>query len=338
MTAISRSLRKRILGISPEEASFSRRGFWHRDDDRRQHLEQVGRTFLQGYERALQERSCSTLESRLLEIDLELRGFAFEGAAMALALLDGMTPWKGQRAESFLAEAAAQRHVYMVHVGLGWALARLPWSIDRTIKAYDPLLRWLAIDGYGFHEGYFRWRNFILNQDRPRRLAGYALRAFDQGLGRSLWFVNGADIGRISETISAFEERRQPDLWSGIGLASAYAGGAGEDELRILRRDASASQDHVAQGVCFAAKTRERAGNLTAETELACRVLCDLTATEVAKLTDLALKDLPPDEDIPAYEIWRERIRGLWVRRDVEHEEPVRHFEASSTADSCSVA
>src|SRR6185503_18765465 len=86
-------------------------------------------------------------------------------------------------------------HVYMLYVGAGWAIARLPWlrsNPDRAIRHFDPLLGWLAVDGYGFHEGYFHWPESIDRRRLPRGLSGYARCAFDQGLGRSLWFVEGA--------------------------------------------------------------------------------------------------------------------------------------------------
>ena len=50
-------------------------------------------------------------------------------------------------------------------------------------------------------------------------------------MGRGLWFIKGMDIEEIAKTISTFEEERRPYLWSGIGLASAYAGGVTAEQL-----------------------------------------------------------------------------------------------------------
>jgi uncharacterized protein YuzE len=61
--------------------------------------------------------------------------------------------------------------------------------------------------------------------------------------------------------------------------------------------------------VAFAAQVRVRGGNPAAHTELACRLLCGLSAAETAALTDETLIDLPPDGEIPAFEIWRRRIQ-----------------------------
>ena len=296
-----------LLGISPAEASFARRGFWH--GRARERLELVGVVFLQGYQLALEENNPRELVARLNLLDAELLGFAFEGAAMSLALQDMLTPWKKDRWLCFMQSGGAG-HTYMSHVGVGWAQARLQrWRASRP-RLTDPLLRWLAIDGYGFHEGYFHWQRFIKDRSLPERLAGYSRRVFDQGLGRSLWFVNGADVERIAATINSFTAARRADLWSGVGLACAYAGGVDRSSIKALKAAAPLYKAQVAQGVCFAAKTRQRAGNPVEHTELACRILCDLSADDAAALTDLALKNLPGDGAVPAYEIWRQRIQA----------------------------
>lgn len=258
---------------------------------------------------ALEETDPRGLAARLNQLDSELLGFAFEGAAMGLALLDLMTPWQKDRWLHFMQSGGAE-HIYMSHVGVGWALARLQRWRGGHPRLTDPLLRWLAIDGYGFHEGYFHWPKFIRSRALPERLSGYSRRVFDQGLGRSLWFVNGADVQRIAATVAAFPVTRRADLWSGVGLACAYAGGVDQAALTALRAAAAPLyQAQLAQGASFAAKTRQRAGNPTEHTEMACRMLCGISAVEAAEATDHALKNLPYDRELPAYEIWRQRIQ-----------------------------
>lgn len=306
-------LRKRCFDISPLEATTDRRGFRKASPAVERRLEKVGQTFLEGYGAALEADSLEALTLRLNQVDGQWRGFAFEGAAMALALFDLITPRRRDRLKSFL-QGAADPHAYMVHVGLGWAVARIPWAranIDKHLKQLDPLLCWLVLDGYGFHQGYFHWRDYVRRQKTITRLSPYARRAFDQGLGRSLWFVEGADVPQITATIANFDDNRQPDLWSGIGLACAYAGGATSEQIATLRDAAGRFLPQVAQGVAFAAKARQRAGNPADHTNLACHVLCDLPADAAAAITDQCLEGLADGEtgDQPAYELWRCRVQ-----------------------------
>ena len=311
MSRLIRKLRRRMLGISPQEATFARRGFRGGDEAVRARLERVGASFLAGYHAAL-EADESELGSRLNETEAEWRGFAFEGAAMGLALIDFMTPWKSDRLQSFT-RAAGAPHIYMIHVGAGWAMARLPLSVERSLRRLDPLLGWLAVDGYGFHEGYFGGPDYFAARSRPPRLKGYAARAFDQGLGRSLWFVEGADVEAIATTVASFPEARQADLWSGVGLACAYAGGQGRHGIETLCRKAGRFRPHMAQGAAFAAKARLRAGNLVAHTELACQVIGGVSAEAAAKVTDIALQSIAAETPAGDYEAWRQRIQASFA-------------------------
>ncbi|MFP5265238.1 MAG: DUF1702 family protein [Blastocatellia bacterium] len=304
----SRWLRKRVFGISPREATFSRRGFESCETSAREHLEHIGQTFLRGYNASLEEGGLAALETRLNSIESECRGFAFEGAAMGLALLDRLSLRRGARLQDFLNGPGAA-HTYMVHVGAGWTMARLPMSFKPMTDRMDSLLRWLVIDGYGFHQGYFHWRKYVEGQSIPARLSGAARRVFDQGLGRSLWFISGADVSRIEATIAQFPEPRLPDLWSGVGLACTYAGHADRKALEALKTAAGPCRSHLAQGAAFAAKTRQRANNCASHTDLACEVLCNVTSHEAARLTDDALENLTSDESATEYEVWRRRIQ-----------------------------
>jgi hypothetical protein len=207
----------------------------------------------------------------------------------------------------------------MVHVGAGWALARVPVRAAAAIQRLDPLLKWLAIDGMGFHEGYFQWKKYANGKTARKRPGGYGARAFDQGLGRSLWFVEGGDVEMISAQISGFTKSRRQDLWSGVGLACAYAGVASLPHLELLRTAAGRYLAAVAQGAAFAAKARQQAGNPAAHTETACRVLCGTSADGAAAITDDALRDIDERPDIPRYEVWRRRIAAI-----LAEQEPVR--------------
>lgn len=304
-------LRRQVLGLSPQEASFAKRGFRGGDEQTRARLERIGATFIAGYHAAL-EADEPALSARLNETEAEWRGFAFEGAAMGLALLDFITPWKADRLQSFIRGSGAT-HIYMIHVGAGWAMARLPVRPERFLSRLDPLLGWLAMDGYGFHEGYFGGPAYFAAQRKPARLSGCAARVFDQGLGRSLWFVEGADVRAIAAAVAAFPEARQADLWSGVGLACAYAGGQDRPNIEALCGKAGRHRPDLAQGAAFAAKARQRAGNLVAHTDLACRVICGVSAEAAAKVTDITLQTMTAEDPVADYEAWRRRIQASFA-------------------------
>lgn len=310
-------IRRALFGLSHEETRPERRGFHVDSPEQADRLAAVGETFLDGYHAALVDpRSAelaATLESR---VERGWRGFAFEGAGMGLALQDTLlprTPWRRSRLQAFL-DGPAHRHRYLVLVGAGWTFARLPRRHGAALAGLDPVLRWLAFDGYGFHQGFFDWRRAIREHRVPRRLRGYARRVFDQGLGRSLWFVMGMSPERIAASIETFPAARRGDLWSGVGLASAFAGGLPPERVADLGRLAGRWAGDAAQGVAFAAKARVEAGEATPWLELACTTLCGAGADAVSSLTDQVRQELTVDDGSlaaaePAYEVWRRRTR-----------------------------
>ena len=122
--------------------------------------------------------------------------------------------------------------------------------------------------------------------------------------------MKGANVAAVASAIDAFPPARRDDLWSGAGLACAYAGGCEWAALQSLRAAAHGHLPALAQGVAFAAKTRQHAANLNSHTETVCRVMCGHSAEEAAAITDAALEDLCAEGGLPAYEVWRRRIQN----------------------------
>lgn len=308
-------LRKRFLSISVSEARFDKRGFRKGEPTAsQQKLERAAETFIHGYNAGIEHLSCEAIVSALSGIEPHLQGFAYEGAGMAMAMLDCLTPWNRSRLRSLL-DGPGNAHIYMVHVGAGWAIARLRRRVDRMLSKLDPLLGWLVVDGYGFHEGFFRPGRFIERCEQPRSLQGYQRRVFDQGLGRCLWFAKGADVDRVRAAVNVFAPSRRGDLYSGVGLACAYAGGVDRTAIESIRSGAGSLAAQLAQGAAFAAKARHRAGNPTVHTELACEILCGTSAQEAADLTDLAQDNLSDDESEVEFEVWRRRIQEHYAAK-----------------------
>lgn len=301
------AIKLRLLGLSQDEATFARRGFVASSLAVQTVLEAVGSDFVTGYNAALATADTDQLADQLDWVAPERRGFAYEGASMACTLLDTLAI-SGQKRWKQLLAGPGSRYFHLLFVGAGWAWARLPIPLDAARRRLDPLYGWLAIDGFGFHHGYF-----AAGHPRPRTrqtLQGYARRAFDQGLGRSLWFVHGADIDRISAAIQALESERHADLWSGIGLAAAYAGPLSRESAAGLAAASRPYRAALAQGVCFASAARVRADNLTPDCRLACTSLAGLDPPSAAELTDRMLPGGTNGSADNAYELWRVRIQS----------------------------
>lgn len=300
-------LTQRWLKIPSREVECARRGFACSDPRIQDRLENIGRCFLQGYHAALEDRDHYALAKQLDQVALEQRGFAYEGAAMALVLLDGLFPRK-QRFQEFLS-GAGKHHIYMLHVGAGWAYARLPWlrrRVELSIRQFDSVLGWLVIDGFGFHQGYFHWPTAV--HIPGTQFSEPAQHVYYQGLGRSLWFVHGANALEISRTILTFDSQYRADAWSGVGIACAYAGGLSISAIEELGHYADKCKPALAQGAAFAAKARLLAGNPAAHTQTACATLCGMPAESAAALCDETLVRVDRLQPCP-YQHWRELLQ-----------------------------
>ncbi|TDB72561.1 DUF1702 family protein [Micromonospora sp. KC723] len=319
MTTYWRALRRRILTPDVSQTRLDVRGFHIKSPAARTVLETVGQSFLAGFSAAAESRTDEEFAPRLDEFERRFRGFAYEGAAMALAIVDGLSPVRGRRVERFL-DGAGSAHVYMAYVGVGWAMARLPRLLWRRLAMPDPLLRWLALDGYGFHQAYFHTDRYVRARYQEPGFRwpgggppGYANRAIDQGIGRALWFVCGTDPDLVVDTIGRFAPHRRADLFGGAGLAATYAGGGDEAELRAFWQRAGEYRPQLAQGSAFGATARVRAGLVVPHNELAAEVFCGMSTARAAELTEQRRPNTPDGDQLPAYEIWRQRVADEFV-------------------------
>jgi hypothetical protein len=306
---------KPIFGVSQQATAFD-----DGDGHAAQRLETVVRTVTQGCHATFQHRTPEALVACLNTFDPEIRGFAYEGAGTGLAALDCVLPRKN-RTKTFL-DGPGSPYIYAVHIGAGLALARLRRHPERFLPRLDPVIGWMAVDGYGFHEGFFARRRFVTQQVVPTQLSIYGRHAFDQGLGRAIWFLSGGVIARVIATIAAFQTSRQADLWSGVGLACGYTGGVERAAIEVLQLAAGEHRIPLAVGAAIAADARYRAGSPAPYAKLSCAVLCGLSIEQASHMVELALQDLPLTDAEPAYAIWRRRIAALV-------EEPLMHLPST---------
>jgi hypothetical protein len=313
-----------VLTPNARETLLDVRGFHKKSPAAQELLERVGATFLEGYAYAAQAATVQDAADDIDTITPRFRGFAYEGAGMGFAVRDGLPLGPNRLAARFLA-GPGDPHNYLVYVGMGWAMARLPRFRWPTAAKLDLLLRWLLLDGYGFHQAYFHTAKYVDAQYQdPKfpwpssRSSAYANRAIDQGIGRALWFINGTDAARTTACVNGFAATRRRDLYAGIGLAATYAGGADEGELWTLFEGAGDYRTNLAQGSAFAAECRVRGDLLVPHNETATRVLCGVGPREAARIALNHRPDYAIEGDLPAYEVWRRRVAAEFARHAAE--------------------
>jgi hypothetical protein len=324
----------RLIGLSPQEASFSRRAFPGCGSSSRAHLESIIQTFIEGYNLAVREADAEQLARRLdASFAPAFVGFAYEGAGLYFGLVDLLIPRAASRLDAFT-HSAGQRHDFIASVGAGVAVARMPFGL-RRLESYqarlDPMTAWCLADGYGFHEGFFHWKLFVEGRrPAPASLSLQNQRLFDSGVGRAMWWVYGADADSIASAIARFDAERRHEMWAGIGTALAYAGGASRAAAARLLNLAGAYQSDLLSGIPFAAHMREKGRNSAAWTDEVCEEWWQMSVAETSEVivTELAAyldswQGAEEDKWSGCYVALRER-----VRQRVEHG---RAFKPSET-------
>lgn len=320
MSTLFHAVRRHLLAPSLREVTFAGRGFPGAARPAAERLEAIPQAVICGFEWGMESGTLWEIERRLDLVDGEQRGFAYEGAAMAFTIRDAMKGGNGNRAQELLL-GPGRPHIFLTYIGIGFAMARLPRVLWKKIvpdlsgTPYFPTMSWLAVDGYGFDKAYFDTEKWVVQQRRPQPYPWdghprYFLRAFDQGVGRALWFIHGGDPHAVAEAVRGFVPDRQADLWSGVGLAATFAGGSSKAGLEHLRQAAGQHQADLALGVVFAVKARTYAGFVPEHTKLAVAVLAQLTVDQAVVVADSTEVDHDAGDAIPAYELWRRRIRA----------------------------
>lgn len=318
MPTIRGSLRSVVFTPALAEVTFAKRGFPAAPPDVAAHLEAIPQAVICGFDWGIEARDQWDVERRLSMVDPALRGFAYEGTTMAFTILDTMGK-RGHRTRDLLL-GPGRPHIFLAYIGMGFAMARLPKPLWKKVLPdldgceFHPTMSWLAVDGYGFDRAYFDTKRWVGEQQVAAPYPwlgqpGYFPRAADQGIGRALWFICGANVPGVAAAVGRFASERQADLWAGVGLAATFAGGCGSDAMAALRRAAGEHWPQLALGSVFAMKARDYSGFVPEHSSAALLALTGLSVESSVALADDTEPSSSGPAGVPAYETWRQNIR-----------------------------
>ena len=218
-----------------------------------ENIETIVSTFQKGRSLSEQELGLDNLISKLNQFEPRYRSVAFEGASMGVALQSPIEMWK-------VYAEANEKHDTQVHIGLGWAVAEKELDINSTLREIEPLMQTKVLEGYGYWYGLFRRRLTIRTQQIPENIIIEFQRGFDQGVGRSIWYVAKGEVAKVVNIINHFPEVRRENIWYGIGVASTYVGGCSDKLISELKSSADAFKSNLERGIEAAEVSMLKAG------------------------------------------------------------------------------
>lgn len=253
-------------------------------------IDVIRNIFLDAQQAVIRYSDFKLLLDYLENTPVEFRSVAFEAAAAALAVNDfennsELNQWKAFKELTL-------NHEAQVHVGLGWGMAQVRLTDFSFINTIVPLMQARVFDGYGYYDGMVRQRQHVINKIIPDHIPLELLAAYNQGIGRSLWYLSEGSINKLSNLLNGFASPRLIGLWRGIGVASAYVGGCSAQTLSNLCTLADSYQPQLASGTFLAACARLIAKSPLAETQTACEQLCKLSPAEVLLLNSKILESI----------------------------------------------
>lgn len=247
-----------------------------------QKMEKIKSIFQKAQEHA-SALDISKLIDFLQTTEKEFLPVAYEGAAMTLALNDfsegdSIVKWK-----QFL--DASKKYSCQIYIGMGWAVAQQKKSELSFLDQLSRNMQFRLWDGCGYYDGIFRQRQSIKGQKRSENIQPKDFQAYDEGLGRSIWYICKGDETKVKEMIATFDIERHTDLWRGVSIACCFVGGFSENKLRALIVSSGAYKTQLGIGAAMVAKSRIEANCATDDIELANKVFNRLSAEEAMTIT-----------------------------------------------------
>ena len=246
-------------------------------------MENIKTIFQAAQENASKLEDISELVALLQTTETEFLPVAYEGAAMTLALKDfssgdSILNWK-----KFL--ESSKKYACQIYIGMGWAVGQEKRTSLPFLSELNHNMQFRIWDGCGYFDGIFRQRQTIKGQNRQEHIQQKDYQAYDEGIGRSIWYICKGDETKVPEMIQQFSTDRHSDLWRGVGIACSFVGGFEEKALRALESSAGKHSTQLGIGAAMVAKSRIEADCYTEDIEIINRVFNKLSAEEAMEIT-----------------------------------------------------
>jgi flavin-dependent dehydrogenase len=166
----------------------------------------------------------------------DFRSIAYESASFAIGLKDLKENNNLENWIQFLTNAS-NVNLKHVEIGLGWSFAAINENpLKHDYLAKNEFLLDMVMSGVGYYHALYKQKKTLTHFEIWEHLDAQKTAAYDQGIGRRIWYHCESELQEAQELIDKFPECRRADLWRGVGLACGYVGGLSTDHLNRLEK------------------------------------------------------------------------------------------------------
>ncbi len=269
----------------------------------------ISKTFQISKQMGFQNTTWDEFKVFLEKQDLFYHALVFEGASMGYAQYDKynngrLTEWKK------FTEKTPKAFNTFNFIGLGWALAKWTDFDLTTLKDVDVKMYWRTFGGWGYHDAIFK-KSLIFNKmDRAHRVPLEYVNAYDEGIGRLIWYESRADLQKMMDLVSRFDKSRLPDIWRGIGIAVSFVGAYDLDFFKKILNFTGDFRLSFNIGSALAAKALDSTHTVNNEVEGAFSYMFDKSISEIAQMT-IKLENETTSDDY--YSKWLQKMHHNMV-------------------------
>lgn len=223
-----------------------------------QNISEIERLFMEISHSFKKDLSIAELIEKLDAVEPKFRSIGYESASYVLGDFD-LQDKNDLKNWSKLYASADENHRFHMIIGLGWSFAK---SGNSTLPVkdweYDHVFRSMVLDGMGYYHALYRPRKTLLNQQYPEWLLSEDLKAFDQGIGRRIWYLYHDNQTKLIEILATFSEDRIPSLYTGLGIAFTYVSGFDEREVSSLKKMSGPNWKEIRKGSLIGSLSRAK--------------------------------------------------------------------------------
>jgi len=277
---------------------------FHALDKIKNRISRISETFQASRQLGMENASWEQFMSFVENQDKLFHSTVHEGASMGYAMYDKhnygeLNVWKKYMKQFGL------KYGGFIRTGLGWTLAK--WNeIDYSfLKDHDPLSHWRFFDGWAYHDAIFKKSLIVAQMKRVSNLPSKYFSAYDQGIGRNLWYLSKGEINPLLELTSKFDVDRQEHLWRGIGIAIIYVGAYDQKYFTEVYKASESFKIQFKTGCAMAFNSLKYSESSNQDLESTSKLLFNKSVSEVIKMIEISESNIESDDP---YNQWLKKM------------------------------